>query len=280
MCNAKQLRAAFLLALILLTGPWGLVLGALWYFCWLSKELFGPAVLRIYGISALAIGLPACLLWLGASWVPMAAGVASWAAAVALKMPTYKLLNRGLRIKTPLAIAIEDGVASGALELGFGAIYLAFAWHTLSLLDVIAFGGAVGAWEVFFVIGLGIYQVRTAATTAGAPEPGSITAQPEGAEVVTAPAATWWRNNAMVVERYTAALGHIGSRGMLFAAIATGAWWLIPLAVALFAAVDGTVVYGAIYKWNWIEPSTARRFYSFIGTIGIIEMVLFLLFTP
>jgi hypothetical protein len=82
-----------------------------------------------------------------------------------------------------------------------------------------------------------------------------------------------------LLERIITLVGHTASRGLVWAAFVSPAWW--PAAFfgfATFALVDGVAVYGLAQKWNWTDPRLFRRWLSFMGLAGLLEAAAFAAF--
>jgi hypothetical protein len=208
------------------------------------------------------------LLFVGASWTVMLAGIISWAIAVSLKIPTYRLLGKIIPVKSPFVVATRIGLASAALELGTTAAYFAYTWKTLTYPDVVAFGATVGCFEVFFVMGLGIW----AATRKQQPAPadGPQIAVPAPAVQISSMAGL-----AQFIERTGTLILHTGSRGLIYVAFVTASLLPAAIAVLIFAALDGLAIYGAVNKWNFLARGTFFRFYGTLWALAILSQLLF-----
>lgn len=226
-------------------------------------------VLDALGRLLLAFAFPIALCLAGASWTIMLTGIITWALAVACKPTVYGLLAKAIPLQSIIAKSARAGLASAVLELGSAAMYFAFTWRTLSVLDVFAFGAAIGSFEVIFTVALGIYEMRKQKGDSFNSEDAqfgiSQTEQPRPGII----------SFIGLIERTGAAIGHIGSRGMVYAAFAISSSLMAILAVILFGIVDGLAFCGILCKWNWLDPKIFYRFYGAVWSIGLLELALF-----
>ncbi|MHC4550722.1 MAG: hypothetical protein ACYTEZ_18335 [Planctomycetota bacterium] len=184
----------------------------------------------------------------GAAWGWFGLGIASWALALAVKIPAAVALHyAGLSAATEGTLS---GVVSAACELGFAALFL--RRRTLSGANVLAFGVGIGAFEVLFVLGLAGLEA-----TAGEADPAPMAA-----------GVAWL---FLVLERAISLVGHAASRVLVY--VALRARWLLPavVAVTVFACVDGVASYGTTAGWDWDRVDVRGLFTLFIAVAGALE---------
>ena len=129
---------------------------------------------------------------------------------------------------------------------------------------MLAFGIGAGCSEVIYVLVSGITAKR---------DPEREAAWARGAAV------SLCVRYQVPIERLFALVGHVGSRGVVYAGLHAKfpeCVLLLFLAVFLFTAVDGVAYYGHLRGWNWSEPSVCRRTHGFFAFISVIEFGTFL----
>ncbi|PKL74330.1 MAG: hypothetical protein CVV27_21040, partial [Candidatus Melainabacteria bacterium HGW-Melainabacteria-1] len=52
-----------------------------------------------------------------------------------------------------------------------------------------------------------------------------------------------------------------------------GLFWLLPVALGLFAAVDGFASWAQARSWDFVDPATARRFHGRMALVSLLEAV-------
>lgn len=189
-------------------------------------------------------------------WRWLGLGALAWLAAVAAKVVLSGLLHLALGTSRPRRAAALQGLLSAATELGAAAVCLLELLPRGSALHAAAFGAGAAGLELGWLL---------------------VAATVEAAEAARgdAAAAPWHVRWTFVIERAAAALGHVGSRGLVWLALGGPAW---PAAVATlsFAAVDGVATLGVLEQWDWLDPRRWRRFYGFVAAVGAGELLLFL----
>lgn len=210
----------------------------------------------------------ACIGALGAPWAIVAAGATLWALAVLAKRALAALLKLlGSAALSTRLQAVLAGLLSALVELAAAAVYLV-NWPNASLIEVFSFGVGAGSVEAVYVLILGLfYKDREV----------DIVEWEEGA------VASLCVRYMAPIERFFALIGHIGSRGLIYAALQTagvGKSLIWIFAVALFAGVDGVAAYGVMRRWNWASPPICRRAHLFFACVSTIELAAFLWIFP
>jgi hypothetical protein len=197
------------------------------------------------------------LLWLGA-------GALVWGLSVEIKFLLADLWEIAAGERLPHAMrAAVHGLLSAACELGAAAAALKWvlpmgtAWHAT------AFGVGAGQVESCVLFSVGFWQ---AASTAPAQ-----TDVPGASSSAVVP---WHVRGTFVVERASALLGHVGSRGLVWLGLHAMPW-TFALALATFALVDGVATHGSFRRWNWLAFPTWWRFYAFTLAVGLVELAVF-----
>lgn len=218
------------------------------------------AVAPLAATLALAVGLPTALLLLAsARWTALAAGAAAWGLAVALKRAAVPSLRRIARLPaTSRRASALHGAWSALAELALAAGFFAAA-SPLAAVDVVAFGVGAAVAEILYVIGGGVL----------APEPGAERAWAAGA---ARSACVRW---ALFLERAATTALHVGTRGLVYLAVARPDAPAALLAFASFAAVDGVAAHGLARGWSWFEPRVCRRFYAFVALVALLDCAAF-----
>jgi hypothetical protein len=154
-------------------------------------------------------------------------------------------------------------VASAACELAAAAAWLT-AMPPGSLVDAVGFGVGAGSAEAAYVLVLAVTGPR--------PSDELLAVWLRGAR------ASWCVRYAVPIERLFAAIGHLGSRGLIYLALDGGAavLWALP-AVALFSLIDGIAVYGTRRSWLWHDPPVCRAAHATFATLGCAELLLFVI---
>lgn len=181
------------------------------------------------------------------TWRALSIGALTWAIAFAIKMPIGKVLNwlfmgnEGRRI-----LAALEGVVSALAELGIAAIYFKVYLPHMTLFDVIAVGVGAYTIEVIYLLVVGILrelrqpdQIAKLEWSLGARQSLCI-------------------RYMIFIERFTALLGHVGSRGLIYLAVAETNLVLALIPLVTFSFVDGLAVYGHLSHWNWFAPLICR----------------------
>jgi hypothetical protein len=204
----------------------------------------------LLGILLITGGPVLCLRLRGAAWRWFALGIASWVLALIVKGTLH--YATGLDTLPAPSQGVLAGLLSAACELGFAALFL--RRRTLSAANVLAFGAGIGAFEVFFVLGIGALE---AVATGAEAAPASM------------PAAAAWL--FFLLERALTLVGHVSSRVLVY--VALRARWALPaaLAVLLFACVDGVATYGHAAGWYWESTAVLGDMMVFLAVLGAVE---------
>jgi len=223
-------------------------------------------IISLAALLAVIIVPPAILLSAGASAKALILGAGIWAASVAVKRLAGLPLDRRLRkrnTKSEIAAGFH-GALSAICELGLAAIFLR-TWDDARLVDVLAFGAGAGCTEAFYVLCLAFTATKNRTD--------------ELAWIREATESLWVRYT-VPLERLLAAIGHSGSRGLVWLGLQLSGSQgviLVALAMATFTMVDGVAAYGLQKKWNWSDPTICRRTHLFFGGVSMAEMSTFLL---
>jgi hypothetical protein len=204
------------------------------------------------GVFVLVFGPAVALWWLGARLRWMFIGIGSWFLALFLKILAIVALY-GLDGESPLPIlstAALHGLISVLAELGLAALFL--RGQRLRLVDAIAFGAGIGAFEVAWVLWEG------------------------SLELIDVGELTWdnflaFANGLFLIERTITLIGHTASRVLIYAALVRRQALPAVVAVMLFWLCDGAAVYGGLAGWQWDDPWILVGFDSFLAIVGIIE---------
>lgn len=222
--------------------------------------MFADLVLTIGWVLSVLILVPGPVLLLriryGAAWRWIGIGIASWVLALIGKVGLDAGLGcAGLYDQSAMVQGIVGGLNSAIWELGMAAVFL--RGRSLSTPNVLAFGVGIGAFEVLFVIAIGLLSLL-------------------GDEGVAAgDHATMAAELGLlffVLERGITLVGHVASRVLVYVALRHRA--LLPLAVALatFSIVDGVASYGWAAGWDWEDSATLGILYLFLIAVGAIEV--------
>lgn len=224
-------------------------------------------LLSLATLAAITLGPPwLCLAQDLAAWPHVAAGAVLWFASVCVKRVVLQVaIPRWLSSRPPVTVAVWQGIISAATELGAAALYLA-TLSSASLVDIIAFGVGAGSAEAGYVLVLAIVGPK--------PAPDELAAWVRGAQH------SWCVRYSVPIERLFALIGHTGSRGLLYVAMAAGLpigllWAAV--SVLLFTAIDGVAVFGHHARWRWHDPAVCRRAHSFFALLSVIEFTAFMI---
>ncbi|MEI9989609.1 MAG: hypothetical protein WDM86_06190 [Rhizomicrobium sp.] len=218
----------------------------------------------LFGTLALMIVPPLALGFAAPSAGPcLAIGAASWAVAVAVKFGLMRLSGVRRRVEAGIAGAAAWGLFSAVDELGLLAAAVLWSGVRPDASGIVAFGIGASSSEIAFVLASGIAERLRGL------DPQVLEAWLAGARLSP------WVRHMLFIERLGATLGHVGSRGLVYLAIAGGPAWAAAPAIAAFALVDGVAIRGRSRKWNWFDPATARRFYAMTLATGAAELAAF-----
>ncbi|MBL8986294.1 MAG: hypothetical protein JNJ80_08490 [Gemmatimonadetes bacterium] len=219
----------------------------------------------------LGLGLPLIVALAGvSSWTWIVLGAGAWGGGVLLKTLLGGPVGAACQALRPRQSfrSVWWGVWSAVCELGVAALVFAVVTPFPTLGEAIGFGVGAGSLEAFYVLYLAIR-----ATGAD----GLVDAS--GRAVAAAPAGPVDRFQEWsgVLERFLASVGHLASRGLVWAGMQAAV--LVPglaFAVATFAAIDGVAFHGSVAKWDWADPGLSRRFYRFVAVVTGLELIAFL----
>ncbi|MDO8931794.1 MAG: hypothetical protein Q7U97_05310 [Rhodocyclaceae bacterium] len=223
------------------------------------------ALLSVIGVVLLLLVPPIIVLHFSpASGIYLIVGAVSWSIALVFKL----LLMRSSAVRTMVARgyvgAASWGLVSSVSELGSTAALLAIMQAPFGLVDGVAIGLGVGSTEVLFVLAMAIREhIR-------GENPKSVEEWIAGARV------SLMVRHMFFIERLSATVGHVGTRGLVVYAMTTGRAWTATLALISFAIVDGVAIYGRSREWNWCSPQIARRFYTLALAVSMFELLLLL----
>ena len=220
----------------------------------------GLLVAVVFGPPVAAIGFANISFWI------VVAGASTWALAVLVKRFLASGANRLFRSRTSdSGLATLQGALSAALELGVAGLFLARSPHW-TIGEVLAFASAAGSAEALYVLIVG-------AATKRDPEKEAAWAR-GGRESICV-------RYQVPLERFSALIGHTGSRGLVYLGLRDGTRFgllLIAIAFVLFTAVDGVAYFGHLRRWDWLEPRTCRKVHVFFFSISGAELLLFAVF--
>lgn len=212
--------------------------------------------------TALALGVAAPVAAvgvLGGSWAALAWGALAWVLGVVAKVPLAWAADAALSAAPPRVRAAALGVASAAGELTVAALVFA-RWSAEargSWPEIVTFGVGAGCTEMLLLLAAALFA-RTPDDAAG--------------QWLQSAAASWCVRNALAVERAAALAGHVGARGLVCVAVATGLPWPAAAALASFSTVDAVAAYGQMREWNWFDPGTCRRFHALSAGVSLAEV--------
>jgi hypothetical protein len=139
---------------------------------------------------------------------------------------------------SPRMQGLVYGAVSAVTELGIAALFLFRAQLTLP--NALAFGAGIGAFEIFFTIGVGLLQ--------GLAEP----------------------SPASFAGRF-AFIGHVASRLLIYASVARCQFLPAVIAFGTFAAIDGAASSGIAAGWDWNSDTTMTHYLTLAAIIGVLE---------
>lgn len=197
-------------------------------------------------------------------------GSGSWGFAVALKL----LLHRAAIRRLPQAgsglagTALVSGAVSGFCELG-----MALAAFTLlggrSFAELLAFGIGIGAIEAFVVATPGDPLRGVALGPAGVELRRTVEGLEGGVRLAH-------RDLLPVVERWTAAVFHVGSSGLAYLSYATGNPLPVLLALAGSVYADGWMTYRLLHSGRLTDLAALRRLYLALALVAAALLAAFL----
>ncbi|WP_206064805.1 hypothetical protein [Nitratireductor mangrovi] len=211
------------------------------------------------GATLLAFASVPVAMWIAHpdSAVPMGVGALAWVFALVLKVvvnrtPQAERLSR----RGPGGAALA-GLVSGVSELGVLWLAVAAGMAEATLQSGLWCGIGAAAVEVAYLVITGVRRRHD-------PE-----LRRQHRVWLRGAAASRVVAHMFAIERALATLIHVASRVLVMASISLGVVWPVLLALLAFTAVDGTATYGAVHRWNWCRPTTARRFYLLLALCAV-----------
>lgn len=179
-------------------------------------------------------------------------GVGSWMLALMVKIAAVLALYRfdGTPRAGLPATAAAHGTISAVLELGFAALFL--RRRAPRLIDAIAFGAAIGSFEVLWTL----FEAALELDEAGELTVANLLA------VASVP---------FLFERGITLVSHTASRVLIWAALTRRRLRPAAIALALFALCDGVAACGAMAGWDWEDPRVVVGFDLFLAALALIE---------
>jgi hypothetical protein len=216
----------------------------------------------------LMVGPPIALLYLTAGAARyLALGAASWVLAVTIKLLVMRIPGVPAVVASGSFGAAVWGLFSAGCELGLCALLLVFGGYDvdLSMANILAVGVGVASAEILYVFAAAIRE--------------HLRGRDEEAlkQWIVGARQSLWVRNMLFIERLSATLGHIGTRGLVLLAIDSATIWPAAIALMSFAVVDGIAIFGRGRNWNWCDPKIARAFYSMTLLMAVLELSLFLI---
>jgi hypothetical protein len=199
----------------------------------------------------------AFLYYLEAQWRWAALGIISWIIGVAIKsLVTGQLYKDQLPRFNIYLQAILEGTISAITELAAAAIFL--SQTGLSMTNALAFGVAIGVFEILFTFMLGVLELID---------------ESEDAAALTLTDKLTWVSGWFIIERSIALIGHITSRYLIYLAFAQHQSEIAVVSLILFTITDGLASYGLLAKWDWESSRILIRFYSVLAVVNLIEIL-------
>jgi len=223
-------------------------------------------IISLAALLAVIIVPPSILLSAGASPNALILGAGIWAVSVAVKRLAGVPLDRQLRkrnTRSEIAAGFH-GAFSAICELGLAAIFLR-TWNDSRFVDVLAFGAGAGCTEALYVLCLAFTAAKN---------------RTDELAWINGATQSLWVRYTVPLERLLAAIGHTGSRGLVWLGLQLSGYQgviLVALAMTTFTMVDGVAAYGLQKKWNWSDPTICRRTHLFFGSVSVAELSIFLL---
>jgi hypothetical protein len=183
----------------------------------------------------------------------------------AVKVPVYQLLvERILRPRmSAVSLAAVQGLLSALSELGVAALFLIFVVPRLTWWQVVGFGAGAGACEAIM---LPFISNHLKGTSLGDHMDEVTRASREQ------PAVRWLG----VLERVWAMLLQVSARGMMYLSIVSGNPAPAAVAMAGFAAADGTAFYWLLQRWRFDSLPVLLRVHAFLGAAACVMTAAFL----
>lgn len=220
---------------------------------------------RVGGVLGLAAGLAPAVWLVGAGIVPakIVVGYATvfFIGSVLLKMAIYLgvMAHHVLPRSSPLVGGSLQGILSASCELGAAAVAFGLVFSDLGFPAILGFGAGAAALEAVIVSLLDAESVH-----AGGPNVKLVETQI--AALRQGPA--WVSVMSGFADRAIATTLHIACRGLVGVGIATATAWPTVVAFALFASVDGFVMYCLRSGWEFGHARVALRLYGTLAVLG------------
>jgi len=235
----------------------------------LSDRLFSVAVLLPFG---------AAIAYLyyrkGVAFDSFIFGSGSWGFACILKLALYHGVIRKLRHDSTsiLGVSALMGLVSGVTELGLALAFFAFL-PVLPLWDVVAFGVGIGTIEASLVA-TSSNLLRGTALEESAVELEATVARLSGGRRFV------YGYVLPFTERMIAAVIHVGTRGLVYAAYHSANPLPLVVALAAFFFADGIIGYRLIHQRRLSEPRVLNMTYVALSVIALLVLASFLLYWP
>jgi hypothetical protein len=181
----------------------------------------------------------------------MLLGIASWTLALILKNAlVYVFESVGEGHWPNGSRGMLEGTISAACELGAAAVFL--RKPSVRLIDAIAFGVAIGSFEVVFTLGAGFLEkLDDNLRFAGSPFD--------------------FVDGMFLFERFFAVIGHTAERVLIFVALCCKQWLPAGIAFVTFSFVDGLAAHGLAANWNWENAMVNFRFQMTVAAVTLTE---------
>lgn len=205
----------------------------------------------------------------GVWWRVLIFGSGSWGVGCIVKMIIYhlgvrRLSHEGRNLRL---VATLQGVVSGITEIGAAVVFFIFL-RPLEFFEVVAFGVAIGAIESLLAVTPGSPLKGTVLEKAALEADNYLKSLPRRQQVIH-------NELAFTVERIIAGAIHVGTRGLAYVAVASRAYWILIIPLAVFLAADG-IGYFKIYRGHFKNPVIVWRFYIFLAVIAALTVFLFI----
>lgn len=183
----------------------------------------------------------------------------------ALKLPLHHfVIERILRPRLATSsLAIAHGALSAASELGPAAAFFVYVVPNLTWWQLVGFGVGAGAVEAIMLP----FLANPLKGTRLEQHANDVFRRSASNSVVQ------WLS---VLERIWAMLLQVSTRGLVGLSVYSGNPFPACLAIAGFAAVDGTAYYGHLRKWPFDSPQLLARVHLFLGVAAGVMTALFL----
>jgi hypothetical protein len=190
-------------------------------------------------------------------------GGLAWTMALGKKYLLTKSFCSFFDRSNPFVVACGQGLLSAISELGITLFLFIYMLYSLSITAAIAFGVGASSFEIAYIVAYSFTK---------------------GAHHTRQTLIAAWKSGAsnslcvrysMVIERFSALFGHIGSRGLIFLSVVWQNPTLTLVAILMFSIVDAVAIYGGLIGWNLFSPRICRSFYLFTVGVSFIEFTTF-----